>query len=298
MIIENQNAMNAAASSKEFNIHNVEYREVNHADIDLIKDVEKKSFGINIHEDELKEILDGKGRVFLAMEGEQPVAYLVVLKENIDENNLQPKLHSMLENGDNIMHDDTHIHTGKQLYWHLIGVHPSYQAKGIGRRLVRYVKAQLSPAEKALEWTACIRVNNLGSMRAFMKDLGMSMVSRKSKDKRQYSSEDLGTWTIHGSRETNFNASNRMLPEFNPEGIADRAYLWEAQELNAEPKEILIPIRDGEQTDHPESTPEKIDKIMNFDDETPKYIGRVLFKADELGLDRSESFLYFTKEEE
>lgn len=286
MIIENQEI---------FDISRIKYRKANHADMNLIQMIEKESFGINIHEYELKEILDGKGIIYLAMKENQPIAYLVILKENIDEHSLQAKLHSMHCNGIDVMHDDTHIHKEKQLYWHLIGVHHNYQGKGIGSKLIQYVKSKLSPQENALEWTACIRVNNLRSMLIFMKYLGMSMVSRKSKDKRQFSSEEIEIFAMHGSRETNFNASNRIAPAFNLEDKRNKAYLWKDQKLNGEPKEILIPIWDGEESDLPLSTIKKIDEIMSFDNETPKYICRGIFKTSKVDWD--ESFLYFTKEE-
>ncbi|MBU0708445.1 GNAT family N-acetyltransferase [Patescibacteria group bacterium] len=261
-------------------------------DIETIQAIEQAAFAAHVIREELEQIFnEERGNAFLAHQNNTAVGYLVILYENLDEEKLQPLLRKAKKRGEPIMHDDTHIKKGSQLYFHLLGVLPSQQNKGIGHKLLEHALATLPFDNKDLERTTCVRVNNLASIRLLSKVLRMSMVSRKSPPW-----EKINGHPMLGSVETNFNASSKIEPITTPSRVNTRK-IWLPKYKQPKDNEFLVAITHGEEDELDPAVIEQINQVMAFTGEAleGKYVIRGVFKGIELDLNPNLSYFYFTK---
>ncbi len=157
--------------------------------------VEKAAFGVSIHPEEMRQILEGGiGQVYIARDEvtNKIIGYQTVLFKNPDEEVLQPLLRASTLR---YMHDDIHhIEVDKEAYLHLLGILPDYQGKGIGKALLQRAFYDLSQRFEKI--TSIIRINNLSSMYPVMKATGGYIESFQEKSNDP---------DFHGSKETNLN---------------------------------------------------------------------------------------------
>ena len=255
----------------------ISFRLAGLSDRKIIRGIQDASFGVHIVEEEFEQIVSGgKGSVFLGESGNIPVIFLVILFKNFDETYLQPALKKAIQSGEPVMHDDVHIIEGKEAYFHLLGVKHEFQGRHIAHSIMQYALSNLP--QMNLTKTACIRINNLPSIKTAMDILGMSMISLKP----------INTGLI-GSQETNFSASSEI-PSISDRAIVGKPYVWTGSMPPS--TTFLLPVAngsEGELAQQPELKPRLVQAFRS------KFIVRGLFKGSEIGFDNNWSYFYLAR---
>ena len=152
-------------------------------DYSSIAIVEKECFGGNLIKEEYDLIFNkGWGIVYVAEKNNEIVGYHVVLLNEYDddvETKLQPLIIKTQSSGIKVFHDDVHFDSTKYVYFHLLGVLPTYQSLGIGKQLLKFSSENLPSKDKAKRIKGIVRVNNLASMKICWKILGLCATSLK-----------------------------------------------------------------------------------------------------------------------
>jgi ribosomal protein S18 acetylase RimI-like enzyme len=209
------------------------------SDIPSIRIVEKECFGGNLIKEEYDLIFNNEwGTVYLAEKNNKIVGYQIVLSNEYDlniENILQPLIIKAKSSGKSIFHDDVHFDSNKYVYFHLLGVLPSYQAIGIGKQLLKYSSENLPDKDRSKRIKAIIRINNVASMKICWKILGLCATSLK------HDQQD-----IFGSQETNMYVESGLTKKkIDKEKVFDLPVM---EEKLPSANDFLLPIIAGEES--------------------------------------------------
>lgn len=211
-------------------------------DANEILSVEKAAFGVSIHPEEMRQILEDKiGLVYVARETStnKIIGYQTILFKNPNEKKLQPLLR---DSKSRYMHDDIHlIEEGKEAYLHLLGVLPEFQGKGIAKALLKYVYDELSKRFERI--TSIIRINNIASMYAVMNVTGAYIDSFQ-----ELSQERSKDPLFLGSKETNLNLVRNIKEDRLDNFDINTACVWEDGATLYGADEILVPVIQGEES--------------------------------------------------
>lgn len=271
-------------------VKETEFRIASMDDFDVLQQIEMAAFGAVVLREEVRQIIEeGRGKAFLGFYEGNPAAYLVVLFKNFDERRLQPLLREADSRGEPVMHDDVHIIEGKQAYFHLIGVVPEFQARGLGADILKHALINLGEASE-LERISCVRVNNLASIRVLNRVLKMSMVSRKNPPNELFDGR-----AMFGSTETNFNASSKFSPITDPK-VVKNVMIINNYKINPDEDRFLLLANQGEEEDLDPNFVNFLDNVMTLsNDHAGKFVIKGVFRGGELGLNQSKSYLYFER---
>lgn len=254
-------------------------------DYEKLQEIENKSFGVHIIEKEFDLIVNqGFGEIFFAHDGKNIVGYIAILFREYSqevEDILQPLLQKAKTSGEKVMHDDVHFDSDNFIYFHLVGVDPSEHNKGIGKELTRFMYERVKSQFPQKQIKVCIRINNLPSIRMFVKELNVCMTSIKPNN-----------LSIIGSVETNFNATTSNKYKAVLEPPEDLPGIYEDLSSHFSENRLLIPVDIGEESDIEDKSPHllaKLEKIFR-----DGFIVTGLFRATELGIN-GKSFFYCEK---
>lgn len=220
------------------------------ADWETIVDIETQSFGVPVVPCVMRQVLvEGRGEVYIADRAGVPVAYqMLVFGEGLDEERIQRQIfkyhefkypHTTLP----IMHDHHGLHG--DVDWHLLGVLPGHQGKGIGRQVLRATKQAVDRRHGFDNHTALVRVNNPMSMRPVTQELGMSMVCFQGAPDQSQAHRFM---SFYGSTETNF-CGTSLIPSLNKVPVSAETMVWTEGHGVPEGQDFLLPMDQGEESE-------------------------------------------------
>ncbi len=231
-------------SIQEQKSNRLEIRTATIDDLELVRRVEKDSFGKNYVPEVHRQILTGKGLVILASEKDkpEPIGYVMLRFKDLEKWKVLPAVHVASGYGPgrtNIIAD--HFGLKADVDFYSIGIKPEARKSGLGSEMLIKVVNLLRGMENKYVWTALADFTN-PSNRLLTKVCGMSAICLQ--DIPQEPDEYYG-WPKLGSQDNNFMFSNLIAALSKVPPNIDKVPIWKLGEPDPTGNSFLLPIHTG-----------------------------------------------------